>query len=78
MYVARNIEARSWIIAAVEKQDVLLILCVRACMWVPVRVGVCIRVRAYSTANPTCNAYAPYCDVNCGPSVSYIFFDIIS
>ena len=52
--------------------------CVRACMWVPKRVGVCMRIRAYSFANPARNAYAPYCDVICGPSGSTIFFDIIS
>jgi hypothetical protein len=27
---------------------------------------------------PTCNSYAPYCDVICGPSGLTIFFDIIS
>ena len=42
-------------------------LLVRACMWVPERVGVCMCVRAYSHANPTRNAYALYCDVICGP-----------
>jgi hypothetical protein len=29
-------------------------------------------------ANPACNAYAPYCNVICSPSVSTVFFDIIS
>ena len=51
---------------------------VRACICVPGRVGVCMRIRAYSLANPARNAYAPYCDVICGPSVSTTFFDIIS
>jgi hypothetical protein len=27
---------------------------------------------------PVYNAYAPYCDVSCGPSDATIFFDIIS
>jgi hypothetical protein len=68
-------------IVAVEKQYVLHIgLCVRmlACIWVPGHLGVCMRIRAYSLANPARNAYAPYCYVICGPSVSTIFFDIIS
>jgi hypothetical protein len=51
-------------------------MCVRARMWVPGRVGVCERVRAYSLANLACNAFAPFCDVICGPSVSTAFFDI--
>ena len=37
-----------------------------------------MRVRACSLAYPACNAYAPRCDVICGPSSSTIFFDIIS
>ena len=53
-----------------------ILVCV--CMWVPEREGVCMRIRAYSLANPARNAYAPYCDVICGPSMSTIFFDIIS
>ena len=36
---------------------------VRACMWLPGRVGVCMRIHVYSFANPARNAYAPYCDV---------------
>ena len=62
---------------AVEKQQVLHIglcvhacACVRACMWVPGRVGVCMPISAYSLANPARNAYAPYCDIIWGPSVS--------
>jgi hypothetical protein len=49
---------------------------VRARMWVPGRVGVCLRIRAYSFANPVRNAYALYCDDIRGPSVSTTFFDI--
>jgi hypothetical protein len=50
------------------------VVCVRACMWVPGCVGVCIRIRARSLANPARNAYAPYCDVICGPlGLHYIF-----
>ena len=52
--------------------------CVRVCIWVPRRVGVCTRIRVCSLAKPARNAYAPYCDVLCGLSVSTIFFDIIS
>jgi hypothetical protein len=37
--------------------------CVRACMWVPERVDVCMRIRACNLANPACKAYALYCDV---------------
>jgi hypothetical protein len=51
---------------------------VRACMWVPGRVGVCMCISTCSLANPARNAYAPYCDVICGPSVSTIFFEIMS
>ena len=36
---------------------------VRLCVWVPERVGVCMRISAYSLANPSRNAYAPYRDV---------------
>ena len=46
-------------------------------MRVLVRVGVWMRIRAYSLANPARKAYAPYCDVICGPSVSTTFFDIL-
>jgi hypothetical protein len=48
----------------------------RACMWVPGRVGACMRMRACSLANPTCNDYAPYCDVICGPSVTTTFLTL--
>jgi hypothetical protein len=48
-------------------------VCLRACMCVPGRVGVCMRRRACSLSNPTCKAFAPYCDVICGPSVSTTF-----
>jgi hypothetical protein len=72
-------------IVAVEKQKILHIslrghawALVRACMWLPGRVDVCMRIRAYSLANPARNAYAPCCDVNCDPSVSTTFFDVIS
>jgi hypothetical protein len=71
-------------IFAVEKQKSITYLCVCAslrlfaCMWLPERVDVCMSICAYSLANPACNAYAPYCDVNCGFSVSTIFSDIIS
>jgi hypothetical protein len=64
MYVIRNIQVRSRIIVAVEKQEILLIsLCACARLWIPVRM----RLRACSLANPECNAYASYCDVICGP-----------
>ena len=39
----------------------------RACVRVPGSVGVCMRIRACSLANPTRNAYEPCCDVICGP-----------
>ena len=50
----------------------------RACVRAPGRVVVCIRIRAYNLANPARNAYAPCCDVICGPSVSTIFLGIMS
>jgi hypothetical protein len=81
IYVKRKTEARSPIIATVEKQQVLLIglcVCVRAWMWLLRRMGVCMRTDACSLSNPARNAYAPYCDVICGPSVCIMFFDIIS
>ena len=53
--------------------------CVRACMWVPGRVCVCMRISACSLANPACNAYAPYCDVIRGLPLEFTtFFWIIS
>ena len=64
-------------IVAVEKQKVLLIgLCVHA--WAYVRAcgnsGAC--ACAYGLVNPARNAYAPYCEVICCPSVTNTFFDI--
>jgi hypothetical protein len=51
----------------------------RACVHVGTqRVGVCMRIRAYSLTNPARNAYAPYCDVICGLYVSTKYFDFIS
>jgi hypothetical protein len=77
MYVQPKNEARSQIIVAVENQyEYYLLVCV--CMWIRVRVGVCMRISACSLANSAWNAYAPYCDVTCRPSVSTQFFDIIS
>ena len=48
-----------------------------ACMWILGRVGVCVRIIACSLAYPARNAYAPCCDVICGPSGSTTFFDIL-
>ena len=43
-------------------------------MWVPERVALCVRLRAYSLANQARNAYAPCCEVICGPiGLHYIF-----
>jgi hypothetical protein len=44
----------------------------------PGRVGVYMRVRACSLADPARNSYAPRCEVICGPYDATIFFDIIS
>jgi hypothetical protein len=41
-------------------------------------VCVCVFARACSLAYQACNAYAPYCDVFCGASVSTAFFCIIT
>jgi hypothetical protein len=77
----RDTQARSRFIVAVRKQYYLL-ACVcmlaRARMWVPRRVGVCMRISACSPANPARRVYGQYCDIICGPSVFTIFFDIIS
>ena len=61
-------------IVAVEKQQVLHIdsLCVH------VGTRACECTHAYSLTNLAHNAYAIYCDIICGPSVSNIFFYIIS
>ena len=82
IYVLCKNEARSRIIVAVEKQKKNTYSCVCVCPHarehVPGRVGVCMSVHACSLAYPACNAYAPYCDVICGPSSPTTFFDIIS
>jgi hypothetical protein len=49
---------------AMEKQKIL-------------HICVCMRIRACSLAYPACHAFAPYCDVICGPSVFAIFFAVI-
>jgi hypothetical protein len=49
-----------------------------AWVWVPGRLGVCMRVHACSLAYPACNAYAPYCDAICGLSGSTRIVNIIS
>ena len=57
---------------AVDKQQVLhicLCVCVNAC-GCPVRGD----VRACSFAYPSCNAYAPYCDIVCVPSCLHNIF----
>jgi hypothetical protein len=47
---------------------------VRACICVGVWARGFMHVRACSVAYPACNAYAPYCDVICGPSGFTTFF----
>ena len=51
-----------------DKYHLLVCACVHAlaCMWVPGRVSVCMRVSACSLPNPARSTYAPYCDVTCG------------
>jgi hypothetical protein len=49
-----------------------------AWVWMPKCAGVCMRVRAFSLACPSCNAYSPCYDVIYDPSIFTIFFDIIS
>ena len=84
MYVSRDIEARSRYHCSCGKAisitywPVCACLRLRACMWLPRRVDVCMRISACSLANPTCNAYTPYCDVICVPSLSTVLFEIIS
>jgi hypothetical protein len=53
-----------------------ILVCV--CMGVPGHVGMCMGIYACSLANPACNAYAPCCDIICGPLVATTFFNIIS
>jgi hypothetical protein len=81
IYVQRNIVARSRKIVAVEsnKYYLLVYVCMlaRACMWVHMHARASMHRRAYGLANPALNAYAPYCDVICGPSVSTTFFDYL-
>jgi hypothetical protein len=67
MDVQRNTEARSRITAT------YLGVRVRAGGWGRWRM----HVRACSLAYPACNAYAPYCDVFCGPSGYTTFFEVI-
>jgi hypothetical protein len=52
-------------------------LALRACLWVPERVGECMRIRAYSLAYPARNAYAPCCDV-CVAAQSPLRFSTLS
>ena len=76
-----NIEARGLLLCRGKPINITYLcvcVCVRARARVPERVGVCMRVHACSPACPACNAYAPYCDVICGPSGFTIFFEIIS
>jgi hypothetical protein len=66
MYVYRNTEARSRNQCCCGKAisitylSVCACLRVRACMWVPRRVGACMRISTYSLDNPERNAYAPH------------------
>jgi hypothetical protein len=84
MYVQCNTEARSRNHCCCEQaiSTVLHIgLFVHACACVRVGIRARERVHAHacnSVANPARNAYAPYCDVICGPSVSTTFFYIMS
>jgi hypothetical protein len=78
MYVYRNIETGSRNHCCRGKAISITYLSVCACMWLPERVGVCMRLYACILAYPARKAYAPYCDVICGPLMSTIFFDIIS
>jgi hypothetical protein len=57
---------------------ICLCVCVCVCVCVSGSLGLCKRVRACSLANTKCKGLEPYCDVTCGPSVFYKFFDIIS
>jgi hypothetical protein len=80
MCVQRNIEARSRNHYCRGKAVSITYLCLCVCGGggVPGRVGVYMCVRVCSIAYPARNAYAPYCDVICGPSGSTIYFNIIS
>jgi hypothetical protein len=79
VYVQPNTGARSrnhccyWKAVSITYWSVCA-CCACACMWTPGRVGVCIRIRVFSLANPAHNAYAPYCDVICGTSIFTVFF----
>ena len=72
---------RETIVGVENKYYILVSVFMRACACVRAGARARGRVRAHkscSLANPACNAYAPCCDVIFGPSVSTIFFDIIS
>ena len=43
------------------------------CVRVSERVGLRMRVRAFSLAYPACNSYAPYCDVILAPLAAPYF-----
>ena len=58
-----------------ESNKYYVLVCDRACARARARVHA---VRACSLAYTASNAYAPCCDVICGPSGSIILFDIIS
>ena len=79
-----NITLRSFRESLLPWKSSYLLLCVcvcvgaRALVWVPGRLGVCMRVRACSLAFPSFNTHAPCCDVMCVSSGSTIFFNIIS
>ena len=72
IYVQRNIERVRESLLSWKSNEYYIFVCVCA------RVNVCMREGTCSLAYPACNAYAPYCDVICGPSGSTMFFVIIS
>jgi hypothetical protein len=52
----------------------LRIFVVSACVWVPGRFGVCLRMCACIFAYPACNAYEPCCAI-CGFCVEVLTED---
>jgi hypothetical protein len=60
-----------------SKYYVFVCVCVHARTCAQAR-GRVHAVRACSLTYPTCNLYAPCCDVICGPSGSTMVFDTIS
>ena len=68
---------REWLLPW-KSNKYYVFFCVRVRVWVPGRVGVCMRVQSGRLVYPTRNACEPYFVVICGFPGSTIFFNVIS